>query len=36
MGEHSDVIIVVAWPGLLSCAILIAKAGLKDTVHEKT
>ena len=36
MGEHSDVIIVGAGPGGLSCAMLLAKAGVKVTILEKT
>ena len=36
MSEHSDVIIVGAGPGGLSCAMLLAKAGVKVTILEKT
>ena len=35
MSEHSDVIIVGAGPGGLSCAMLLAKAGVKVTILEK-
>ena len=36
MPTHSDVVIVGAGPGGLSCAMLLAKAGVKVTILEKT
>ena len=36
MGEHSDVIVVGAGPGGLACSMLLAKAGVKVTILEKS
>ena len=36
MGDHSDVIVVGAGPGGLACSMLLAKAGIKVTILEKS
>ena len=36
MENHSDVLIVGAGPGGLACAMLLAKAGVKVTILEKS
>ena len=36
MEEHSDVIVVGAGPGGLACSMLLAKAGVKVTILEKS
>ena len=36
MDKHSDVIVVGAGPGGLACSMLLAKAGIKVTILEKS